>query len=630
MWMQETKSVLIISTPFAETSIPSVQLALLESCLKRRNIKIKTKHLYLAAARFYGLNNYNLLINSPNDSYTAQMIFSKYVFSEHWDNTKQKFKDFFEQIIAKGVENKNFLSFEEYAQKTDQFYNWVLDNIDWESYDIIGFTLNYGQFLPSLAIAKKIKEVDPSKIIVFGGSTIIDQLGMRILEIFDFVDFIVSGDGEEALYRMATDYDNFKSIPNLIYRNGKDAIWNESNTFIDLNTLPTPDYDSYFVDLSSTSEEVQQYFFLHGRLPLEISRGCWWNRCTFCNLEAYHKKYREKTVEKIIDELKFLSEKYHILTFQLIGNTLPKNDYKILFEKIIELKKDFTFFVEARADKLKSIDYKLLKEAGFTNIQTGIETFSKNYLKKINKGVRLIDNVAALKFCKEYGIKNNYNMIINYPNEETIDFEETVKNISLFKQYLEPPQISYFKVGFKSPIYNNLKEFNIDRLEPTNTDKIMFPENILKKNICFFYNFKRIKDFGKNNWDQLITDWRNEYERNVIEGTKRQTLIDKLILFYTDGGNFLRIYDRRNAESAQIYTLDELERKVFLACIDVISRHELQERFPDIPDYKLGAILDTFEQSRIVFHEDDLYLSLPLRGNTKIIHQLSKQEVVLA
>ena len=70
--------------------------------------------------------------------------------------------------------------------------------------------------------------------------------------------------------------------------------------------------------------------------------------------------------------------------------------------------KDFDFFAEARAGQMKSDDYALMKKAGFRNIQIGIESFSKSYLKKINKGARVIDNIAALKFCKEQGIINEY------------------------------------------------------------------------------------------------------------------------------------------------------------------------------------------------------------------------------
>lgn len=621
----DNKTVLLVAMPFAGTAIPSIQLPVLEGYLIERNINIKTRHLYLKAAEFYGLNNYNFLIYPPNDSYTAQMIFSKYVFPEHFKKTEDRFREYFNKETSKNRVIQKQFTFDYYVQQTDKFYNWIIENVEWKSYDIIGFTLNYGQFLPSLAIAKKIKESAPEKKIVFGGSRTVDKLGIKVLEAFDYIDFNVSGDGEEALYLLASDYENYESIPNLMYRKGKDVIWNKSDAVVDLNSLPIPSYNPFYQELASSSEEVQQYFMYYGRLPVEISRGCWWNKCTFCNLNVQHCSYREKNVDKIIEEIQFLSETYKTLDFQIIGNTLPKKDYQSLCEKIKQLGRDFTFFVEARAGRLKSTDYTLLKEAGFTTIQTGIESFSHHYLKIMNKGTRVIDNIAALKFCKENEIKNSYNLIINYPNEEPIDFEETKKTIQLFKQYLDPPQICNLRVMFGSPIYNNPEQFNIEKLEYASIDKMMFPQEFLEKGFSFVYDFKRMKDLGKNDWEGIVADWRKEREKLAINETKSGRAIDKLIFYFVDGGNFIKIYDKRNSEKIGIYVLNEIEREIFLSCIDVTSFQELQERFSHIPDFQLAAILHTFEQNDIVFKEDDRYLSLPLQ-HSLVTNQLSKRE----
>jgi len=619
------KNILLISMPFAGIAIPSIQLPILEGYLKERNINIKTRHLYLKAAEFYGLNNYNFLINSPNDSYSAQMIFSKYVFPKHWKKTEDKFRKYFDKQMSGNSDIQKKFTFENYVKRTDKFYDWAIKNVDWNSYDLIGFTLNYGQFLPSLAIAKKIKGMYPDKKIIFGGSRTVDKLGIKVLESFDYVDFIVSGDGEDSLYLLASDYQNYKSIPHLIYRNGKKAVWNKSDDIINLDDLPILSYDPFYEELGLTSGEIREYFHLYGRLPIEISRGCWWNKCSFCNISVQHNRYREKNVDRIIEEINFLSDKYKMLTFQIIGNTLLKKDYRLLLEKVKNLGRNFTFFVEARAGQLKSEDYVLLKEAGFTTIQTGIEAFSQNYLGKMNKGARVIDNIASLKFCKETGIDNRYNIIVNYPNEEKIDFEETRKNIQLFKQYLDPPQISFFTVGFGSPIYNNPKEFNIERLEYANIDKIMFPREFLEMDFNFIYHFKRKKDLGENDWEQLVADWRGECEKSVARGMKRQMGTDKLAFYFADGGNFLKIYDKRNAKSIRIYILDEVEREIFLSCIDVISFQELQKRFLNIPENELASILRGFEESGIVFREDESYLSLPLRCSL-VSSSLSKKE----
>ena len=598
--------------PFAEVAIPSIQLATLESYLKKRNINITTRHLYLKAADIYRLKNYSLLINSPAGPYAAQMVFSKYVFPDHWEKNKQRFKEYFKKTVSNNTKLWENFTFEDYVRKTDQFYNWVIKNVKWQSYDIIGFTLNYGQFLPSLAVAKKIKEINPGKKIILGGSRTTGELGKKVLEVFNFVDFIVSGDGEETLHLIAINDKKYQDIPGLIYRDGKKIIWNESDQFIDLNTLPVLDFDSYYKDLSLTSMEIQQFYHVYGRLPVEISRGCWWNKCTFCNLNIQHKKYREKNVEKIVEEIKFLYEKYKILSFQIIANTLPVHNYRNLCKEIKKIGKDFTFTVEARAGQLKSEDYTLLKNAGFTTLQTGIESFSQNYLKKINKGTRVIDNIAALKFCRENRITNRYNIIVNYPNEEEKDFKETEKNIQLFKQYLDPPNIANLEVGYGSPIYHKPNEFNIACLDYLDIDKIMFPMEVLEKRISFFYSFKRKNETSENNWSELVEDWRRERRWFIEEVYKKQLLVDKLVFYFIDGGDILKIYDKRKKTVTLVYVLDEVEREIFLSCTDVVSFKELQDRFPDIPEYQLAAILYTFEKKGILFREDDRFLSLPL------------------
>ena len=89
-----TKSILLISMPFAAIEIPSMPLAILEGYLKERDVTVKTRHLYLKAAEFYGLYNYNFLIYPPNDSHNAQMAFSKYVLPNHRKNNSEKFKEF--------------------------------------------------------------------------------------------------------------------------------------------------------------------------------------------------------------------------------------------------------------------------------------------------------------------------------------------------------------------------------------------------------------------------------------------------------------------------------------------------------------------------------------------------------
>jgi hypothetical protein len=71
--------------------------------------------------------------------------------------------------------------------------------------------------------------------------------------------------------------------------------------------------------------------------------------------------------------------------------------------------------------------------------------------------------------------------------------------------------------------------------------------------------------------------------------------------------------------------LNEVERAVFLACVDIISLHQLKQMFKIIPEYELIAILQSFEQYGLVFVEDDYYLCLPLRLSVSK-HPVTKTE----
>jgi hypothetical protein len=301
-----------------------------------------------------------------------------------------------------------------------------------------------------------------------------------------------------------------------------------------------------------------------------------------------------------------------MLNFQIIGNTLPIKEYKNLLIRLKDLGKDFNFIAEARADQFKCDDYTLLKESGFTTIQTGIESFSQSYLKKMNKGTRVIDNIAALKFCRENDIKNPYNLIINYPNEDKNDFEQTKKNIQFLWRYLDPPNICQLRVVFESPIFCNQKEYNIEELGYTQIDKIMFPKNHLEKQQSFVFDFRIKENHDKNNWNELIDIWKKDRENSLLDSIRYGRDIDRFIFYFIDGENFIKIYDKRLSNNIQIYLLNKTERAVFLACKDIISVEKIKEKFNYLTDEELINIINSFVSIGIFYAEDNHFLSLPL------------------
>ena len=612
--MHNQQSVLLVSMPFAGIDIPSIQLATLESYLKQRKISVTSKHLYVNAADIYGIAHYNFLIYPPNDSYTAQLFFIKHVFPKHYQLNKDKIKKYFKNNISKNTTEKKYnLTYEEYQQRTDLLYEYIIKQLDWEKFDIIGFSCNYGQFLPSLAIAKQIKKTNPDKHIVFGGSRTSGKLGKVTLSCFDYIDSIVSGEGEEALYELSLHFSSYEDIPNLIHRKGTTIKSNPSKQSMNLSDSPLPSYESFYQTLCQTSNETQQYHQYYGRLPVEISRGCWWNKCSFCNLNLQYDRYKEKSYDAIQREISTLSDKYGLLSIQLIGNTLPVKDIDSFVTHLYQLNKDHIFIAEARADQLTRQNYTDLKRTGVSILQTGVESLSKQYLKKMNKGVGVIENLAALKYCQEQSIENHYNLISNYPNEDETDFKQTKQTVDIIKSYIDPPTLCNLRIVYGSTVYHHYDQYGIDTLTYTSIDRLFFPASILHKNISFVYDYKPKTKKADHPWESLIKEWKQQRNHRQQQALKTKQDIDRYIFYFIDGSTFLKIYDKRKEDQINIYILDSLERHIFLSCLNVQHFNDLKEQFPESTDQDLKKILDSFVQIGIMYEEDKQYLSLPLQ-----------------
>ncbi len=93
----------------------------------------------------------------------------------------------------------------------------------------------------------------------------------------------------------------------------------------------------------------------------------------------------------------------------------------------------------------------------------------------------------------------------------------------------------------------------------------------------------------------------------------QENRIDELIFYYIDGKKFLKIFDKRNTNDIHTFNLNEFEREILLACIDVISFQEIKELFPHISEEQIRSILDIFKNKGFIFEENNHFFALPLR-----------------
>lgn len=75
----------------------------------------------------------------------------------------------------------------------------LADEITAAGYDVVGFTSTFDQNMPSLALAALLKQRRPGLVTVFGGANCDAVQGAALHRNFDFVDYVVRGEGEHVL-----------------------------------------------------------------------------------------------------------------------------------------------------------------------------------------------------------------------------------------------------------------------------------------------------------------------------------------------------------------------------------------------------------------------------------------------
>ncbi|MDP2951355.1 MAG: hypothetical protein Q8N55_03145, partial [bacterium] len=159
--------------------------------------------------------------------------------------------------------------------------------------NVVCISATYDQQLgPMFSLARFIKEYKPKTRIIIGGRAITQYADHNKInhQHFKLVDYVIIDEGEESLFKLITSMDNkkrLKDVPNLCYMLDDFTIRNRPAFVKNLDSLPPPDYSSFFSD--------RNIFNKPELLPYEIGRGCYWKNCSFCQTYRTESQYREKS-----------------------------------------------------------------------------------------------------------------------------------------------------------------------------------------------------------------------------------------------------------------------------------------------------------------------------------------------
>ena len=288
---------------------------------------------------------------------------------------------------------------------------------------IIGFSTWCTSYAASLLVAEQIKKQNQHIQIVFGGPQASILAYETMLE-FPFVDFILAGEADLTfqllIKAILNDNHDFSKINGLTYRNKNQRITtiNLGNAIVNLDELPIPAYE--------LAPEMKT-------MSLDVGRGCPFN-CTYCSTnDFFSRKFRLKSVARIIQEMNSAFQKLKIKTFSMDHDMFTMNKTLIhdLCVALIHQKEKtgikYSWSCSARIDCVDKEMLIQMSDAGCISIFFGIESGSEKIQKSIRKNLNISKVYEIAEICREAGINMHASFIIGFPDETTTDIESTLK-----------------------------------------------------------------------------------------------------------------------------------------------------------------------------------------------------------
>jgi anaerobic magnesium-protoporphyrin IX monomethyl ester cyclase len=288
-------------------------------------------------------------------------------------------------------------------------------------------------------------------------------------------DFVLLGEAENTLLELVNAIKNkqtsFEHIPGLAFIQNNQMIKTTQRPVIkELDALPFPAWG--LVDIAPYRTmwlKSSGYFSLN----MATTRGCPF-KCNWCAKPIYGNRYNSRSPEKVVQELKFLKEKFqfdHIWFCDDIFGLKP--GWVHTFANCIEKEKlQFRFKIQARADLLLQENYiKDLARAGCHNIWMGAESGSQKILDAMDKGTTVEQIYQATTLLKKNGIHPSFFIQFGYPGETKEDIAKTIRMIKDLLPYEMGISVSYPLPG--TVFYERVKADLKEKTNWTDSDELL-------------------------------------------------------------------------------------------------------------------------------------------------------------
>jgi ribosomal peptide maturation radical SAM protein 1 len=541
----EPARVLLLSMPYGALERPSLGLGLLQAGLRQRGIVCRTHYLGFTFADFVGVDEYVFVYSQlPYTAFAGDWTFTGALYDADSD-------DGYVDEVLQGTWNLDdnavarILRVRAYAEP---FLDHCLTSIDWSTFDVVGFTSTFEQNIASLALARRLKAAYPGIVTVFGGANWEGEMGEELLRQFPFVDVVCSGEADgsfPAVVETLSAGGCLDDVAGIVHRVGSPPRATPCQPMVTaLDDLPTPDFDEFF----ASSEASRSSGHITHRLLMETARGCWWgalSHCTFCGLNGGTMAFRSKSPDRVLDELHHLVDRYGVRQISFVDNILDMRYFRSVLPRIADELPDLHLFYEVKAN-LSHGQIRELSEAGVHDIQPGIESMSDHVLELMRKGTTALRNVQLLKWCREFGINAEWNLIYGFPGETAEDYLNMLPLLESIRFLGPPTACGPIRLDRFSPFHEQPASFGMVNVRPMRPYSYLYPfadaDSLLR--IAYYFDFDYVDGRRPEEYAWPVLEYCQAWTVQPENGALWQLgdeLEDGLVLVDERGGQTRRI-----------------------------------------------------------------------------------------
>jgi anaerobic magnesium-protoporphyrin IX monomethyl ester cyclase len=350
------------------------------------------------------------------------------------------------------------------------FEECALPRIEKERPAAIGLSLTYfSQVMPGMTLVRLIRERFPEIKIILGGAYLTatehhtESIPVSVVP----ADAIVLHDGEEALdhwLRVAIRGEGTANEVANCFVPGESGLFvraGERNiVHTDLSKLPTP---LWIAD----GLELDRYLVPQYPIPLPLSRGCYWGRCSFCNISCQTgATYRTRPTELALEDMRSAIAETGSNWFDLPVDSYRPKELHELSKALIDSELDIKWGAEVLLDPgFKDNMLEDMAKSGCRTLRFGLESACTETLQAMNKPTRPDKARRILKTCSDNGIQTAVMLIAGFPSETQRQLSQTFDYLAENNDRIDFLTIHQYSLVQGSPMANDPASFGLFLLE---------------------------------------------------------------------------------------------------------------------------------------------------------------------